>query len=85
MRIDRVEMYQITMPLVSPFETSGWVKTHEERILVALHSECVAFAGFLVELHVARLTVGRQGLRLCEERFRLTGVLLAFLEEERSL
>lgn len=39
MRIDRVELYQITMPLVAPFETSGWVKTHEERILVALYSE----------------------------------------------
>ncbi|MFN8470763.1 MAG: o-succinylbenzoate synthase [Anaerolineae bacterium] len=41
MRIDRVELYQITMPLIAPFETSGWVKTHEERILVALYSDGV--------------------------------------------
>ncbi len=41
MKIDRVDLYQITLPLVSPFETSGWVKTHEERILVALHSDGV--------------------------------------------
>ncbi len=41
MRIDRVELYQITIPLVAPFETSGWVKTHEERILVALHADGV--------------------------------------------
>jgi O-succinylbenzoate synthase len=41
MRIDRVELYQITIPLVAPFETSGWVKTHEERILVALHANGV--------------------------------------------
>ena len=49
MRIDRADLYQITMPLVTPFETSGWVKTHEERILVALHSDGVVgwgeFAG----------------------------------------
>lgn len=41
MRIDRVDLYQITMPLVAPFETSGWVKTHEERILVALYADGV--------------------------------------------
>ena len=49
MRIERIELYHISMPLVHPFETSFGLETHRECILVAAHAdglvgwgECVA-------------------------------------------
>ena len=39
MRIERVELYHINMPLVAPFETSGWVETERAVPLLAVYSE----------------------------------------------
>lgn len=39
MRIERVELRHITMELVSPFETSMGVETHEEHIIVRVDGE----------------------------------------------
>ncbi len=52
MRIDAVELRQLRMPLVSPFETSGWREDEKTCIIVELHSghesgygECPVSAG----------------------------------------
>jgi O-succinylbenzoate synthase len=49
MRIEQIELYHISMPLLHPFETSFGVETHRECILVAAYAdgllgwgECVA-------------------------------------------
>jgi O-succinylbenzoate synthase len=39
MRIERVDLYHISMPLVAPFETSGWVETERAVPLVAVHAQ----------------------------------------------
>jgi len=39
MHIDRIHLYHLSMPLVSPFETSFGLTTDRECILVAIHSE----------------------------------------------
>ncbi len=39
MRIDRVELRQLNMPLVAPFETSFGVETEEEHIIVRVDAE----------------------------------------------
>jgi O-succinylbenzoate synthase len=39
MRIERIELRQIHLPYVAPFETSGWRETHSLSILVRLESE----------------------------------------------
>lgn len=52
MKLEAIELRQITMELVEPFETSGWRETIRPCIIVAIHSdgligygECVAGAG----------------------------------------
>ena len=39
MKIDRIELHHISMPLVHPFETSFGVETNRPAILVAVHGE----------------------------------------------
>ena len=41
MKIDRIELHHISMPLVHPFETSFGVETNRPAILVAVHGEGV--------------------------------------------
>ncbi len=38
MYIDRIELRQIRLPYVTPFETSGWRETHSHSIIVQLHA-----------------------------------------------
>jgi O-succinylbenzoate synthase len=52
MKLEAIELRQIEMELVEPFETSGWRETLRPAIIIALHSEgltgygeCVAGAG----------------------------------------
>lgn len=52
MRLEAIELRQIAMELVEPFETSGWRETVRPCIIIAIHSEgltgygeCVAGAG----------------------------------------
>ncbi|MER3545023.1 MAG: o-succinylbenzoate synthase [Chloroflexota bacterium] len=52
MRIERIELYHIKMPLVAPFQTSGWTEVDRAVPLVAVYSqglvgwgECVASQG----------------------------------------
>jgi O-succinylbenzoate synthase len=52
MRLEVIELRQIEMELIEPFETSGWRETLRPAIIIALHSEgltgygeCVAGAG----------------------------------------
>lgn len=58
MKIKKIDLYHIAMPLVSPFQTSFGVETERECLIVALHSEgltgwgeCVAstFPGYSYE------------------------------------
>jgi O-succinylbenzoate synthase len=39
MRIEQIELYHLSMPLVHPFETSVGLETHRECILVAVHAD----------------------------------------------
>lgn len=39
MRVDQIDLYRVRLPLVAPFETSGWVETSEDHLLVALRGE----------------------------------------------
>lgn len=39
MKVEQIELFIVRMPLVAPFETSGWVETEELHVLVALHTE----------------------------------------------
>lgn len=49
MKVKAIELFAVRMPLVAPFETSGWVETEELHVIVALRAdgligwgECVA-------------------------------------------
>lgn len=49
MKLEAIELFVVRMPLVAPFETSGWVETEELHVIVALRAdgltgwgECVA-------------------------------------------
>jgi O-succinylbenzoate synthase len=39
MKIDQITLYHITMPYVSPFQTSRWVETDHECVLIRLQAE----------------------------------------------
>src|SRR5512142_2070011 len=39
MKIDRLTLYHIRMPYVTPFQTSRWTEVERERVIVCLQAE----------------------------------------------
>ncbi|MSP11673.1 MAG: o-succinylbenzoate synthase [Chloroflexi bacterium] len=39
MKIERIEMRQVRMRLVSPFQTSGWVENDRDCLIISVHSQ----------------------------------------------
>ena len=51
MKIDRIDLYHLSMPLVHPFETSFGLETHRECIIVSAHADGIAGWGECAAMH----------------------------------